>query len=293
MISDIGYVLSPLAEKIAELALRSMLYEVSISPKPGLVDRIDSGSHEDMDYFSFIRSSSVLAFTFAKCAQAGIDCAETPARDLMKKLRPLGIDGEKRMLEVTNGINTQKGLIFLMGILAAAIGRIITIEEKLNTTSLRNTVKEMSSGICDEELGGLDETNACTPGEMLYLKYGVKGIRGEVECGMPSVFERGLPFLESALDRGADFNAAGLYSLLAIMVKLDDTTILNRHDRDVLTEVKNKADKCLEMGSIFTDDGWNFTHQMKVDFARERVSPGGAADILAASIFLHYIFNEI
>ena len=35
----------------ARLAVRALLYEVTTTPKPGLVDRRNSGSHKDMDVF--------------------------------------------------------------------------------------------------------------------------------------------------------------------------------------------------------------------------------------------------
>lgn len=37
-------------QRIGELALTSMLYEVSTTPEPGLVDRSNCGAHLDMDF---------------------------------------------------------------------------------------------------------------------------------------------------------------------------------------------------------------------------------------------------
>ncbi len=37
---------------ISQLALKALLYEVSLSPKPGLVDRFDNGSHDNLTCFS-------------------------------------------------------------------------------------------------------------------------------------------------------------------------------------------------------------------------------------------------
>ena len=36
--------------RIAALVTRSLVEEVYITPKPGLVDQVNSGSHQDMDY---------------------------------------------------------------------------------------------------------------------------------------------------------------------------------------------------------------------------------------------------
>ena len=40
-------------DRIAEFATRALLYEVSVTPKPGLVDRANAGSHQDMDFYTF------------------------------------------------------------------------------------------------------------------------------------------------------------------------------------------------------------------------------------------------
>ena len=51
---------------VAQQATRSLLYEVSITPKPGLVDRIDSGAHTDMDFFTYLDSSVALTFACSR-----------------------------------------------------------------------------------------------------------------------------------------------------------------------------------------------------------------------------------
>lgn len=47
---------------ISQLALKALLYEVSLSPKPGLVDRFDNGAHDDMSFMTFIDSMIALSF---------------------------------------------------------------------------------------------------------------------------------------------------------------------------------------------------------------------------------------
>ena len=42
----------------ARQAVRALLYEVTTTPKPGLVDRRNSGSHKDMDVFTFMDSAA-------------------------------------------------------------------------------------------------------------------------------------------------------------------------------------------------------------------------------------------
>ena len=57
------------AQTVAGLACRSLLYEVCVTPKPGLVDRKNSGSHRDMDIFTFLNSTSVLFPYFERCVR--------------------------------------------------------------------------------------------------------------------------------------------------------------------------------------------------------------------------------
>src|SRR5690554_5961831 len=96
---------------ISELAIKTMLFEVSTTPKPGLVDRSNSGAHKDMDFYTFMESSASLAHTFYQCALSGLEFKGKSLNELMNSLRPIGIEGEKRMYRATKGINTHKGLI--------------------------------------------------------------------------------------------------------------------------------------------------------------------------------------
>lgn len=49
-----------LPEAYATLAWRAMLTEVNLSPKPGLVDRINNGAHKDMALDDFHRSAEAI-----------------------------------------------------------------------------------------------------------------------------------------------------------------------------------------------------------------------------------------
>src|SRR5699024_6679000 len=102
--------------KISSMSIKSILYEVAATPKTGLVDRKNSGAHKDMDFFTFINSSSVLGSYFYNCTKAGIEFKGNDYRDLLKDIRPIGMEAEKDMFKATNNINTHKGIIFSQGI---------------------------------------------------------------------------------------------------------------------------------------------------------------------------------
>ena len=63
---------SKAGKKIGSLALESMLIEVSVTPKPGLIDMNNSGAHRDMSFFTFMKSAASLNTCFEDFAEAGI-----------------------------------------------------------------------------------------------------------------------------------------------------------------------------------------------------------------------------
>jgi hypothetical protein len=101
---------------IGSLAIRALLTELQLHPKPGLVSTVDNGAHDDMKLTTFVRSLLALRFCFTAIAEAG--AREAP----FDELRRLGIEAERRMLAATGGINTHRGAIFCLGFLAAAAG---------------------------------------------------------------------------------------------------------------------------------------------------------------------------
>ena len=60
------------AQRTGSMAQRALLYEVALTPKPGLVDRQNAGAHRDMDVFTFVDSSCALRGYFEACARTGL-----------------------------------------------------------------------------------------------------------------------------------------------------------------------------------------------------------------------------
>ena len=179
-------------EKIGALAVEAMLYEVSATPKPGLVDRNNTGAHHDMDFFTFMSSAAALRGAFDAFAAAGYAHRREPAGSLLAQLQPPGQQAEKQMFAMTHGVNTHKGMIFSLGVLCGAAGWLL---ERENITAVRlcELAAAMCEGICAKEYAGLREKKQLTKGEAMYLKYGVTGVRGEAESGFQTVREIALP----------------------------------------------------------------------------------------------------
>ena len=77
--------------------------ELALAPKPGLVSFADSGSHDDMDAHTFMRSLFALRGYFVRIAELGTRHAPFEA------LERCGMDAESRMLAATGGVNTHRG----------------------------------------------------------------------------------------------------------------------------------------------------------------------------------------
>lgn len=281
--------ISPIAEKIGALAIEAMLYEVTCTPSPGLVDRVNSGAHRDMDFYSFMASSAALSSSMSRCAQAGI-IHESDIEGLLPILRIIGLEGEQAMLAATKGVNTQKGLIFLLGIMAGTAGWLHARSLPVTAEAVLEHASVMVSGIVERELAGAvhKSPEQLTAGERLYISYGITGIRGELADGLPAVRCKSLPALREALSKGLSVNDALIYTLLVLMTCVDDTTVMHRHHPDKMRVwVREQAQIVIQAGAMETTDGRKKCEALDKEFILENVSPGGVADLLAVTWFLH------
>lgn len=276
---------------IRDLAIKSMLYEVVVAPKPGLVDRFNSGAHGDMDIFTFLDSSLSLNAYFYDCVRLGYEFDGNDYTNVLNNLRPIGINAEESMFKATNGVNTHKGLVFSLGIISAAAGAIYRKSNSIYIDALEisNLVKEISKGLTKELLDVETKSNL-TYGETLYKKYGVKGIRGEVESGFSTVLKYSLPEIKHLmLENEYHINDILVQVLLVLMADTEDSNILGRHDMDTLKYVQENSQYALEIGGYLTEKGKVYVKEMDKSFIENNISPGGSADLLAITIMLYMI----
>ena len=271
-------------ETVAELACRALLYEACTTPKPGLVDCRNSGSHRDMDLYSFLSSAAALQPYFASCVKIGIETRSQSPQDTFAALRWPGKLAELRMLEVTGGVNTHKGAIFTMGILCGALGRLDDAlwQEPVNVLW---ECAEMTSGVTSRELQSVQ--SAETAGERLYEKFGATGIRGQVEAGLPAVLHHGLPVLEQELLKGCSLEEAGCSALLALIAQTQDTNLLKRGGPEGQQWAAEQAERLLGSSDR------KLLEELDHAFIQRNLSPGGAADLLAVCYFLHFVKHEM
>lgn len=277
---------------IRDLCLKSMLYEVATTPKPGLVDRSNSGAHKDMDIFTFIDSSLSMNTYFYECVKVGYEYDdEDDYSNLLNILRPIGIVAEEKMFEATKGVNTHKGLIFSLGLISAASGIVYRKTNRIyiDSCEISNLIKEVTNGLTNELLN-IENKRNLTYGETLYKRYGIKGIRGEAESGFETVLKHALPLLISLTNEDKyHINDILVQVLLNLMVHTQDSNILGRHDMDTLTYVKKTAKHAIGLGGYLTCEGQNYVREMDKDFIKRGISSGGAADLLAITIILYML----
>ena len=259
--------------EIATLATQSLHRELQTHPKPGLVTPADPGSHADMDAATFHRAIDALTPHFAHFARAGARRAAFP------ELRALGLAAEAVMLDATGGINTHRGALFTLGLLAAAAGLATTDP---GPTSLADRVRA--------QWGPAIATNPPAPeshGSEVRARHQVGGARAEAAAGFPHLTRVALPALRAARDLApADPDAAQVQTLFALLATLPDTNLLHRGGADALHHVQSEAASFLAGGGI-TQPAWR-TRALRLhdDLVARRLSPGGSADLLAAALFL-------
>ncbi|WIV10484.1 triphosphoribosyl-dephospho-CoA synthase CitG [Proteiniborus sp. MB09-C3] len=281
-------------EYISEIAIKSMLLEVSATPKPGLVDRNNSGAHKDMDFYTFMESCASQTFTFYKCALEGLKFEGKDKKELLRIIRPIGIEGENKMFNATRGVNTHKGLVFSLGIISAAAGLQYreAKNQKIDVEDICRRVMEITEGIVSRELEHLSK-GSLSYGEELFKKHGIKGIRGEVEAGFPTVRNHSLPLFREFMKYEGDINDSLVQVLLHLMAITEDINILGRHGLDELEYTRTAAKEVLSLGGMLTEKGRRKVLELDKEFIRRNISPGGSADLLAVTLILYFLENSL
>lgn len=274
---------------VAALAQQALLYEVGITPKPGLVDRQDNGSHKDMDFFTFQRSAAVLGPYFKTCYRICAETRQEPADAAFEKLRFPGKLAEGKMRAATGGVNTHKGAIFSLGILCGALGRIDR-ENWKHPEAVLSECARMTQNLIAQDLASLQPFPGETVGQKLYLRYGITGVRGQAAAGFPEVLQIGLPKLEEGLVRGLSLNDAACAALLALIADTVDTNMISRGGVDLQKETARKI-RTLLAETPFPDR--EALEALNDAFVEKNLSPGGCADLLAMTLLLHFLKEDV
>ena len=278
------------ADQAASAAVRGLLYEVSTTPKPGLVDRNNSGSHKDMDFFTFLDSSASLIPWFREFFCLGWDHSSESDEQLFQRLRYAGQRAETAMFSATDGINTHKGLVFASAILCGALGKVhagrevpLPMEEVL-----RECRKLGECSLTDlHKLANTQTASLPTNGERIFTAYGIQGARGEAAAGFPSAVQIGLPALKKWLAAGFSLNDSAAMALLTLISEVNDTNMVHRGGPELAKKRKGQAKHLL---STITKENFKETlSALDSQYVAENLSPGGCADLLAVSLMFLFL----
>ena len=293
---------------LAHLATRALCLELETPLKPGLVCPGSNGAHKDMNYGTMLSGIRALRPWWSRMALAsGVG-----------ELRSLGIEAEKAMMQATGGVNTHRGAIFALGLTLNAVVRDVEVLDNENNMQIllgkiaqevfHNQLEDSALHITPAPRGArrialdgykplfedwLPYYRTLRNGEeTLPVAFARTGSRSDAEESVSSPWESsltegemGFTFAKKMAD--APENpippSAEQRLLLRIMSTLDDTCVIKRAGEERAQQVKKEAEALLE--SISEEK----LKEMCDRYALEGISPGGAADMLALTIFIDSI----
>ncbi len=276
--------MTKLVDFVKNAALYALTFEANVTPKPGLVDRNNTGSHQDMTLSMLTKSAEAIAPYVGACAQSGLETKEFSFEIAFHSLQSIGLEAEKAMFKATDGVNTHKGAIYCFCLLAGAFGRLIE-EKAITPEAICKTAALLSKKASHASL-----ITAChspsTHGDIAYKNAYLAGARGEALSGYPGILHVALPALEEALQRGFSENDTGVYALLHLISKTNDTCIYSRGGINGLKLSKSLAEEALK------GDFLKNAERIDAIFINKRLSPGGCADLLAAAMFIKILMQS-
>ena len=268
-----------LSTLIAETAVEALLDELQLTPKPGLVDMLNSGCHFDLNVDLMSASAQSLYGAFHHMALAAQD--KDASQALREQLAAIGRYGEQQMLDVTGNINTHKGAIWCVGLLTAAAAIHTRNADSFTVQDLLATAGRIAA--FEDRFVPKKATN----GDQVRNQYRVISAREEAMTGFPTIRDTAIPAWEKYA--GEPEYIRQLNVLLSLMAVVDDTCIIHRTNMYVLKMIQKKSRAIMESGGISAEDNWKHYQELDKFITNHWVSPGGSADLLAATIFIHKI----
>lgn len=251
--------------------IKSAMYnELNLDHKFGLVTPTSSGSHTDMNYDIMLKSIDILNPYFLEIFKLGFKLKDD--KTLLKKARLIGINAEHAMLKDSKGVNTYKGLIYILGFVLLALGYIIKHNKPFNDIFSR--IQDLSKDVLNDF-----DMNIDSIGVRAYKKYQIKGIRGEVYDGLPTIQNALNHFKDIDSSQSTNFH----HILLYFIIQSQDTVLLKRSKTiDFYYQIKKMSTK---VDPYNEKDIKNFTAYC----IKHNISFGGSADLFVVFQFLNQI----
>ena len=255
-------------KSILNFAEESILEELNLHPKFGLVTPKTSGSHQDMDYNLMIKAKDAILPRFSDIFFAASEFKSISSS--ISLLKKIGISAETDMFKATNNVNCYKGLIFNLGIVIASMGYKFSRYETKN-------LFEISKSFAENFFNEYNYDND-TYGDEAYRNYKIKGIKGESLSGFYHI--------RKELQKINDYDITDKTEILVDFIReIDDTSFLKRSKSiEFYLEVKDLFKKLDVSNSIEVDKLNHFCIKNNLSF-------GGSADLLIVLLFIKKTLN--
>lgn len=252
-------------ETLAAALVKGAGMELYLTPKPGLVDLADCGSHPDLSVAKMERSIEYVSDYLDEI----VSSLKNGESFVCQK--NIAIQAENRLLD-NLGTNTHKGFIFLSGMLLIARWHAASAAER----DIRMTLSALSESFFRTG----DETS--TNGQQARKKYNAGGIVMESINGFPSLFDEALPVFRAAVKRHDCLNAASFAMLARLMQTVDDTTTLHRAGPEGLARVRRDGHA---LTRIIAEGGdyLAYLRELNRSYVGMNITIGGIADMLGLS----------
>lgn len=245
--------------------VKGVVMELYMTPKPGLVDLRDCGSHRDLSLATMEQSIRIIGEYIDQI------CLSLVSGEDFSRQVAIGKRTEQAMID-TLGTNTHKGYLFLSGLLLVAYWHAASPDE--------NCLREQVALLAREFFAVQGEH--ATNGHQQRRLYGAGGIVQEALNGLPALFDEAVPVYLAAIERHGRPKTASFAMLARLMQTVDDTTTLHRCGTMGLSRIKRDGRK-IEQFIDQDVDCEPFLLDLNKQYIRMNLTMGGVADMLGLS----------
>ena len=204
------------------------------------------------------------------------------------------------MFAATGGGNAHRGAIWCLGLLVAAAAftnnarSLTTSSGSINHEPIYVTERlvRAAAQLAAIPYGETTSPQSESHGMEVSKTFGFGGARAQAINAFPHVTIVGLPYLHKRRLEGAGETVCQLDALFAIMSTLDDTCLLYRGGLEALLTAQDGAKEILEVGGTGAARGMERLYKLDQELLALNASPGGSADLLAATLFLDALTND-
>lgn len=261
---DIPEAMTAHLSRLTQNLVRGAFMELYLTPKPGLVDLCDSGSHPELSVERMEASLKIVSLYL-------LDLCDAVARgeELNEQVR-LGVAAESAVQRAI-GTSCHKGYIFLAGLVLCASA----CSKDRDEWALRASITRLAALFFDQGEPG--------SAHRVRNRFQGGGLREEALAGLPSLFDEALPVFRHEIASGGNRGSA-IYAMLGrLMQTVEDSTALRSCGRSGLKTIREDG-RLLERMIAQRDDFLSFLAERNSHYASRNLTMGGVAGLLALGL---------